>query len=962
MPHSKDRALPWGLGPTLAGGFFLVILLGVLGFARTGRAMQASADRAAAAEAQVRLGVAQADAVTLASRDTAAYTQGYVYTAQSEKLERKWESQEAAVDGFAALQGTLRALPGGADLRAQCAEAARQDRDVCAPLEERAIALTRAGRGAEARALVESQGTPARYRLEIQLDALGAALDFYRVGAVRTEEQSRAHTLLVAWVFQCVSLLLSLLIAALVTRAASSSVRAVLAAQEEVAQSGARYRLLFERNPHPMWVYSRQTLRFLAVNEAAVRRYGYDRDEFLALTILDIRPEEDRETVRRSAAAPSEGRIWRHRTRAGEALWAEITSHALVWEVQDACMVTAQDVTTRREAEEALRRAQEGLGRLAAIVHSSQDAVIGWGPDKRVTSWNPGAERLYGWAAAEMVGRSIETLVPPERRSERRLIAERLLAGQPIEIPDTTRLRKDGTRAQVSVSSSLVRDTAGAVVGASTIARDISAQKRAEAAQEKAVALIRWQAETDALTSLPNRARFGEELDAAIARAAPFALLFMDLDLFKHVNDSLGHVAGDRGHVAGDRLLQQVAGRFTERLAAHGGPQDVLARMGGDEFTLLLVPEGGRPAGDDAATAADDMLESLLAPITVEGHELHVAASIGISRFPEDGADAETLLKHADLAMYHAKGEGRGRWRSFARAMTEAAEERLRLENSLRRAIERPGGEAGAMTLLYQPQVSLATGEIIGAEALVRWRHPEWGMVSPARFIPLAEETGLIVPLGEWVLREACRQAAGWARGGRPLRVSVNLSARQLAERGLVGSVRAALDAAGLAPHWLDLELTETALIENLAGKGDGEGGGGETAAGRLAALRALGIRLSVDDFGTGYSSLSYLRRLPLDVLKVDRSFVLGLDGDRGEDETVVRAVIDMAHALSLEVIAEGVEREEQRHVLARLGCDQMQGFLFSAPVPPERMAELLGERLPPAAPQWADTREMAAA
>ena len=1086
MTETKDRALPWNLGVMLAGGFLLVILFGLLGFSQTGRAMQASADRAALMEARVRKSVAQVGAIMLASRDNAAYTQGYLYTAQAEKLERRWEADEATGDGFNMLQATLRALPRSADLRAQSDQAARQNKAVCDPLEERAVALAKVGRRAEAQALFEAQGTPARYRLEIQLDALNTALEAYRIRSVRAEEQSRAHTLAIAWVGQSISLALSLLIAVLVTRAASLGVRAVLRAQADLVQSTARYRLLFERSPHPMWVYNRSTLAFLVVNEAAVRRYGYSRQEFLAMTLLDIRPAEDREAVRLTIGTPQEGRVWRHLTRAGDLLWAEITTHPLAWEVQDAAMVTAQDITARRKAEDALkeaqarlqtvvdnaplilfsldaqgiftasegkglallglepgqvvgqsalevyggdavvlphlrraldgeavtytsevngycwetqcqplrgedgtpqgligvaldsterRKAQEGLNQLAAIIHSSRDAVIGWNPDKAVTSWNPGAEQLYGWTEAEMIGRSIETLTPPEREEERLYIGECLLSGQAVEIPDTTHLRRDGTRVEVSISSSLVRDAAGAVIGASTIARNISAQKQAEAEQKKADAMIRWQAYTDPLTSLPNRARFGEELDAAIARSEPFALLFMDLDLFKHVNDSLGHVAGDH-------LLQQVAGRLAARLAENGSPQDLLARMGGDEFTLLLLPEGGRTAGVDAAVAADDYLDSLTAPIVIEGHELHVAASIGISRFPEDGADAETLLKYADLAMYRAKAEGRGRWQLFTPAMTEAAEDRLRLENSLRKAIERPGGDDGEMMLFYQPQVSLATGEVVGAEALVRWHHPAWGMVLPGRFIPLAEETGLVVPLGNWVLREACRQAAAWAREGRPLRVSVNLSARQLGERGLVPSVQAALDASGLDPHWLDLELTETALIEHLDGKGgggkdfDSKGGGtmGETAADRLAVLRALGIRLSVDDFGTGYSSLSYLRRLPLDILKVDRSFVLGLTGDLGEgedgeekekegsgrrDEAVVRAVIDMAHALSLEVIAEGVEHEGQRRTLARLGCDQMQGFLFSPPVSPECLEALL----PPArSREWAEDAQWRAA
>ncbi len=1070
MAKIKDRALPWSLGATLAGGFFLVILLGLLGYFQTVRAMQDSARRSHRMNAEIAACLSLARDITLASHDTSAYTQLYIYTSNPDDREQKWEKQQAADIGLVELSRRLAGLPDAGDLRRQCQDAARQNLTACEPTEARAITLAERGRGREARALIESRGKADRDNLELKLDdligvnpnqepnAAPRGLAAYRMKTEGDEAQTTRHTLVVGWTVQGIILALSLLIAVAVTRAAALGVRATLRARNELGESAARYRLLFESSPHPMWVYNRQTLRFLAVNQAAGRHYGYSREQFLTMTLLDIRPAEDRDAVRRSVVHPQEGRVWRHLTRAGDLLWVEITSHPLVWEAQDACMVIAQDITARREAEESLKqaqarlqtvvgsaplilfsldsagvftmsegkglaslglapgqmvgrsafesyaadplilahlrraldgetityvsevggfswetqclplrgddgtpqgmigvaldsterhRAEEGLNRLAAIVNSSRDAVIGWNPDKTVTSWNPGAERLYGWSAREMIGRSVETLIPPEREPERLHIQERLLSGQAVEIADTTRLHKDGTRVSVSVSSSLVRDARGEVTGASTIARDITAQKQAEAEQKKADALIRWQAYTDPLTSLPNRARFGEELDAAIARSQPFSLLFMDLDLFKHVNDSLGHVAGDH-------LLQEVASRFAARMSENGSPQDVLARMGGDEFTLLVLPEDGRSAGNDAAVAAADLLDSLAVPIMIEGHALHVAASVGISRFPVDGADAETLLKHADLAMYHAKAEGRGRWQSFTPAMTEAAEERLRLENSLRKAIEGQSsgsenafgenGGPGEMTLFYQPQVSLTTGEIIGAEALVRWRHPEWGMVSPGHFIPLAEETGLIMPLGDWVLREACRQAAVWARQGRPLRVSVNLSARQLGERGLVSSVRAALDAAGLDPRWLDLELTETALIENLGSKNSGAGG--ETAAARLADLRALGIRLSVDDFGTGYSSLAYLRRFPLDILKVDRSFVLGLaggnEGDGLQDEAVVRAVIDMAHALSLEVIAEGVEHEGQRQTLARLGCDQMQGFLFSPPVPPERLEALL--------------------
>ena len=521
-----------------------------------------------------------------------------------------------------------------------------------------------------------------------------------------------------------------------------------------------------------------------------------------------------------------------------------------------------------------------------------------------MTSWNPGAERLYGWTETEMLGRAITTLMPEDCGAETKTICERLEAGLPIELPDTLRRHKSGRLLEVWVSSSPVKNADGDIIGASTISRSISEQKRTQA-------LIRWQAYNDPLTRLPNRAFFQQALEDAISLGAPFSVVFVDLDQFKHVNDSLGHAAGDT-------LLQEVTARFERCLAA----EDILARMGGDEFTLLL-PE------DSAEDKAAALLEALTPPLLIEGHELHTAASIGISRFPSDGSDAETLLRCADLALYQAKERGRNQYQLFSPALIEAAHERLTLENSLRKAIERD-----ELILLYQPQVSLMTGEIIGTEALVRWQHPDMGLIAPGRFIPLAEETGLIVPLGKWVLRTACRQAAAWEREGRNLRLSVNLSARQLEEDSLVAVVRTTLQETNLSPCLLDLELTESALVAQ-----------GEAVAARLAAVRALGVRISIDDFGTGYSSLAYLRRFPLDTLKVDRSFVVGLSGmdcQARQDQAVVQAIISMAHALDLEVVAEGVETAAQRETLRRLGCDYMQGFLYSPPVTPECLKSLL--------------------
>ena len=914
----EDRLFSWRLENTLAAGFFLIILLGLLGYFGVVRAMQDSTRRSRETEARVDTCIFLAKDLALTSHDTSFFTQSYVYSHNPGDLDQKWEAEAATDSGFAALAAALKKLPGSKPLQDACAAADRQDRRVCEPQEAQEIALVQQGRFAAAENLLQTDGTAGRDTLELQLDDLVGAsksqdtnaapqgLNAYRVQAQAAENQTARRILRVGRAVQAAIALLSLIIAVAVIRAASAGVRTVLGVQDTLRESEARYRLLFETNPQPMFVYARETLRYLAVNQAAVQNYGYTREEFAAMTILDIRPEEDRErlqdTLARTLAVgiPLAGSVWRHRKQGGALLWAEITSHPMLWSGQAAAMVIAHDITAKRDAD-------AGLSRLAAIVNSSHDAIVGWDRQGNITSWNPGAERLYGWSETEMLGQPILTLMPENCEPITQAICEHLEAGRPIELPDTVRRHKSGRLLEVSVSSSPVKNDRGEVVGASTISRSVAEQKKAQA-------LIRWQAHNDPLTRLPNRAFFRQALEDAIARAAPFTLIFVDLDQFKHVNDSLGHVAGDR-------LLQEAAARF-ERCLREG---DLLARMGGDEFTLLLPGEGG----EEQAAA---LLQALAPPVIIDGHELHLAASLGLSRFPADAADGETLLKYADLAMYQAKERGRSRWQTFSPALTVAAHERLVLESSLRKAIERD-----ELLLLFQPQVSLETGEIVGTEALVRWRHPELGLIAPGRFIPLAEETGLIVPLGEWVLRTACRQAAEWAREGRHLRQSVNLSARQLAEPDLVRRVRAALDETGLDPRLLDLELTESALVTQ-----------GEAAVARLAALRTLGVRISIDDFGTGYSSLAYLRRFPLDILKVDRSFVLGLDaaGQQGrQDQAVVRAIISMAHALELEVVAEGVETSAQREALRRLGCDTMQGFLFSRPVSAECLEALLPER-----------------
>jgi diguanylate cyclase (GGDEF)-like protein len=442
-----------------------------------------------------------------------------------------------------------------------------------------------------------------------------------------------------------------------------------------------------------------------------------------------------------------------------------------------------------------------------------------------------------------------------------------------------------------------------------TVASQLGTVIERKRAQER----LTHQALHDPLTELPNRALFLDRLALALARLrrrrSGMVVLFADVDRFKVVNDSLGHDAGDHLLVALSRRLREVL-----------RPGDTLARFGGDEFAVLCeeVPE------DDVTGIAGRMMDALAEPFTTVGREVFVSISIGIAVARDPEQRPEALLRDADTAMYLAKDRGRGRFEVFDEAMRDETTERLLLENALRRAPER-----GELRALYQPIVRLADGAMVAAEALVRWEHPERGLLEASQFVPLAEETGIIVPVGGWVLDEACREAVSWLGNGDAPAVSVNLSARQLSRADLVDTVDAALRNSGLSPDRLWLEITESVLMEDA-----------DTAVSVLERLRALGVHLSVDDFGTGYSSLAYLRRFPVDALKVDRSFVAGL-GQDAEDSAIVEAVVSMAHSLRLSVVAEGVETDEQLARLKELGCELAQGFLFAAPVPPSALDPL---------------------
>lgn len=446
-----------------------------------------------------------------------------------------------------------------------------------------------------------------------------------------------------------------------------------------------------------------------------------------------------------------------------------------------------------------------------------------------------------------------------------------------------------------------------------------AAELEKEIAERKAAAdHIQYLANHDYLTDLPNRVLLEDLLSQALANArrnqTMVALLFFDLDRFKTINDSLGH------HV-GDLLLQAVAKRLKDCLRS----ADIVARLGGDEF-VIVIPNINEI--NQAARVADKILESMRPPYMVDGQELTMTPSIGISVYPHDGEVIATLIKNADAAMYHAKEIGRNNYQFFTHSMNTSALERLSLENSLRRALERE-----EFLLHYQPQVDLESGRTIATEALIRWRHPELGMIPPAKFIPIAEDSGLIIALGEWVLREACLQNKQWQQAGlAAIPVAINLSALQFRQKNFQEIISTTLQQTGLDPHYLELELTESILLQNT-----------EITTSTLQALKAIGLQLSIDDFGTGYSSLSYLKRLPIDKLKIDRSFVQDISTDP-DDAAISSAIISMAHKLRLKVIAEGVETEAQLAFLKAKSCDEVQGYYFSRPLDPEAMITLLGD------------------
>jgi len=687
-------------------------------------------------------------------------------------------------------------------------------------------------------------------------------------------------------------------------------------------EADRRFRNLLESAPDAMLVVDVPSRHVVLVNEQGERIFGVAREAMLGEPIG--RFIADGERLGAVMAEVSEGDTGTHarevpglcaRRPDGCEFPVEVVLSRLSGQAGAHVVVAIRDVTLRRQAEDALRMERE---QARVTLESIGDAVLTYDTARKVTSLNRIAEVLTGWPRAQAIGRRLSDIVrlhesasaedPAVRTDERREASDGIYEATLLLRP------RRGEAVRVEISDAPLRDGAGQVIGGVIVLRDIS---QAHAMAER----MAYLAQHDDLTGLPNKRLLQDRLVEALRRCeerigeCSGALLFVDLDLFKHINDSLGHTAGDW-------VLQVIAERLVELLDG----ENTVSRQGGDEFLVLLPEIAG---ADVAVDLAGRLIRTIEHPVQFGDRTLHVSASVGITLFPLHGTDAKLLVKQADTALYHAKQAGRGRHSVFTTAMSERADQRLRLETELRAAI----GD-GQLFLEYQPKVRMPDRVLVGLEALVRWRHPLGHAVPPGDFIPVAEETGLVTAIDEWVLREACRQNRAWLDAGfeaPPIAVNISL-ARANVDRVLSG-IASTLAASGLPASQLEVEFTESQMLgQNVRARQLVDG------------IRAMGVRLAVDDFGTGYSSLSYLTDFRFDTIKIDRAFVQGLPGE-SESRAVVQAILGIAHSLDCAVVAEGVETGEQVAALVELGCRDMQGFFFARPLPAAEIAGRLARR-----------------
>ena len=641
-------------------------------------------------------------------------------------------------------------------------------------------------------------------------------------------------------------------------------------------------------------------------NKSAELLFGYSAEEAIGRNILILYANEsENDEQGHDEFLEHGGREMevRRRRKSGEVFWASLSLSTMhdADGTPSGLIGYLSDITERLAAAEILRLH-------ATIFANNEEGILISDANRRIISVNRAFCSISGYAEEELIGQPLNMFeCPPQDEDFYRAVWE-TVANEGNWRGETLQRRADGTSYPQWASLSAVNNTQGRLTHYFFICSDISERKRAE---ER----IHYLAYYDSLTGLPNRSLLHRLLGQALAEAQRGgqhgAVLFIDLNRFKPINDTLGHDVGDR-------LLAQVGERFRATLRG----EDVMSRLGGDEFVAALFDIGRR---EDAGRVAQKLIDSLDDPFLIDSYELRLGASIGISIYPQDSLVAENLLRYADVAMYRAKQTGQSGYMFYSEEMNQRSLDRLKIENGLRLALER-----GELMVHYQPKTDMARSRVIGAEALVRWRHPDNGMISPGDFIPVAEDSGLVVQIGEWVLEQACRDALAWRSAGLPtIKIAVNISAKQLSGR-LPSIVAAVLARHGLDSGSIELELTESMLMH-----------GSDAVITMMDELHDMGIALALDDFGTGYSSLSYLKRFPIDTLKIDRSFVSGIPGDPS-DCAIAGAIVSMAKQLGHKVIAEGVETEAQLAFLERIGCDEIQGFLFSPALPAHEFAEML--------------------
>jgi diguanylate cyclase (GGDEF)-like protein/PAS domain S-box-containing protein len=678
--------------------------------------------------------------------------------------------------------------------------------------------------------------------------------------------------------------------------------------QRRMAAFGANYRHLFQSNPLPMWIYNLQSLKVMLVNDAAIAKYGYSRSEFLNLSIKDLRLAEDvpalLHEVERTANAEESltaSGPWRHQKKDGTLIWVDISGHKLEHDGQPSELIVARDITANVAAQEILQLNAE-------VFANSQEGIMVTDKNNRIVMVNQAFTDITGYQATEVVGQTPALLKSGKQSEVFYAGMWRTIREQGRWQGEVWNRRKDGVEYPEHLSISTIRNHEGEIEQFIAVFSDRSAERRAE---ER----IEFLANFDPLTGLPNRLSLEKALADAlfgIEDGSDFlGLVVMDLDRFKHINDAFGFETGNR-------LLIEMAARLV-RIAAGSGS---VFRLGGDEFAIML------PGSSVAAATciSEVILRETILPFDAQGQQVSFTTSLGIAYFPFDGSTPAELLQKADSALSRAKAAGRNNAQFYDESTQTQSLEFLQIESGLRQAILN-----GELKLYYQPQCDLKTGQLCGLEALVRWQHPQWGFVSPARFIPVAEKSGQIMELGHWIIREAVSQISAWQRDGLlSVPVAINISVIQFRQDELYTQISDALNEFGVAPQCLCVEITESVAMA-----------GSELGVQTIARMHDLGISIAIDDFGSGFSSLSYLKRLKVDKLKIDQSFVRDLVDDPS-DHAIVQSIIYLAQKMRFRTIAEGVETEQQLSMLRDMGCEEVQGFYFARPMPVDEVVNFI--------------------